>query len=53
MTDSQRDRLNDIGVELDSCWDLLRQRRALRESGRDPATGQMRPPRIVENYKGC
>jgi hypothetical protein len=52
MTDSQRDRLNSIGTELDGCWDLLRQRRALREFGRDSATAQMRPSRVVANYKG-
>ena len=51
MTASQRDRLNSIGMELDHCWELLRQRRALRESGRDPITAQVRPARIVENYK--
>jgi hypothetical protein len=52
MTDSQRQRLHDIEIELDRCWDLLRQRRALREFGRDPDTGEVRPERVVENYKG-
>jgi Protein of unknown function (DUF2630) len=36
LTDDDRDRLAKIKVELDQCWDLLRQRRALREFGRDP-----------------
>ena len=27
-----------LKVELDQCWDLLRQRRALREFGEDPIT---------------
>jgi uncharacterized protein DUF2630 len=44
-------RLEAIGVELDQCWDLLRQRRALREFGEDPNRAQVRPPGIVENYK--
>jgi len=44
-------RLETIRVELDQCWDLLRQRRALREFGGDPDQAQVRPPGIVENYK--
>ena len=44
-------RLETIRVELDQCWDLLRQRRALREFGGDPDQAQVRPPRVVENYK--
>jgi len=38
-------------VELDQCWDLLRQRRALREFGRDPDQAKVRPPKVVENYE--
>ncbi len=52
MTDVQRDRLAAINVELDRCWDLLRQRRALREFGRNPDDADVRPASIVENYKG-
>jgi len=51
LTDSDRDRLAKIKVELDQCWDLLRQRRALREFGRDPEQAKVRPPKIVENYE--
>jgi hypothetical protein len=40
-----------IEVELDQCWDLLRQRRALREFGDDPDHARVRPPDIVENYE--
>ncbi|UQX11375.1 DUF2630 family protein [Candidatus Mycobacterium methanotrophicum] len=32
----ERERLRRIEAELDQCWDLLRQRRALRETGGDP-----------------
>ncbi len=46
-----RDRLAKIKVELDQCWDLLRQRRALREFGRDPDQAKVRPPKVVENYE--
>jgi hypothetical protein len=45
-------RLKNIQVELDQCWDLLRQRRALREFGEDPAAARVRPPDVVENYEG-
>jgi hypothetical protein len=44
--------LTKINVELDRCWDLLRQRRALREYGRDPDQAEVRPAKVVENYKG-
>ena len=52
MTDAQRGRLATIDVELDRCWDLLRQRRALREFGRNPDEADVRPARVVENYRG-
>ncbi len=51
LTDDDRKRLAQIKVELDQCWDLLRQRRALREFGRDPDQARVRPPEIVENYE--
>jgi PP-loop superfamily ATP-utilizing enzyme len=41
-----------IEVELDQCWDLLRQRRARREFGQDPDTASVRDPGTVENYRG-
>ena len=52
MTDAQRGRLAAINVELDRCWDLLRQRRALREFGRNPDEADVRPAKVVESYKG-
>jgi hypothetical protein len=51
LTDDDRERLARIKVELDQCWDLLRQRRALREFGRDPDQAKVRPPTVVENYE--
>jgi hypothetical protein len=45
-------RLAAVNVELDQCWDLLRQRRALRETGRDPGDAHLRPPEVVEKYIG-
>jgi hypothetical protein len=35
---------------LDQCWDLLRQRRARREFGEDPALAEPRPTTEVEEY---
>jgi Protein of unknown function (DUF2630) len=49
---ADRDRLADIKVELDQLWDLLRQRRALRNSGGNPDDAQMRDPGTVERYLG-
>jgi Protein of unknown function (DUF2630) len=43
-------RLRAVEVQLDQCWDLLRQRRALRETGQDPDQAQLRPPDQVEGY---
>ena len=51
LTDDDRGRLAGLKVELDQCWDLLRQRRALREFGQDPDKAKVRPAKIVENYE--
>jgi hypothetical protein len=45
-----RDRLAQVSVELDRCWDLLRQRRALRSAGQDPSKAEARDPDTVERY---
>jgi hypothetical protein len=51
LSDSEHQRLESIRVGLDQCWDLLRQRRALREAGRDPSTANVRDPGVVERYE--
>jgi hypothetical protein len=48
LADEDRARLVTIEVQLDQCWDLLRQRRARREFGQDPDEAQVRPTRVVE-----
>jgi len=48
--EEDRRRLGDVEVELDRCWDLLRQRRALRETGRNPDDAQARDAGTVEGY---
>jgi len=47
-----RDRLADIRIELDQLWDLLRQRKALQDAGRNPNDAQLRDPGTVEGYLG-
>ena len=43
-------RLKSLEVQLDQCWDLLRQRRALRETGQNPNDASVRPGDQVEGY---
>jgi hypothetical protein len=46
-----RERLRSVEVELDRCWDLLRQRRALRDAGADPEQAEVRDAGTVEGYQ--
>jgi Protein of unknown function (DUF2630) len=50
-TEDDRHRLRQLKVSLDQCWDLLRQRRALREAGRDPDAAAVRRSEVVERYE--
>ena len=50
-TEDNRRRLDTIRVSLDQCWDLLRQRRALRRAGLDEDSAEIRPPEVVERYE--
>jgi hypothetical protein len=49
--EGDRDRLRSVEVELDRCWDLLRQRRALRDAGADPEGAHVRDAGTVEGYQ--
>jgi hypothetical protein len=49
-SEERRARLEQLKVELDTCWDLLRQRRAREEFGQDPDEAQPRDPDVVERY---
>lgn len=51
LSDHDQVRLEKLKVELDQCWDLLRQRDARREFGDDPDTAKVRPASVVERYK--
>jgi hypothetical protein len=50
MSDEERARLRQLEIQLDQCWDLLRQRRARSEFGEDPDDAKARPPEVVERY---
>ncbi|MGA5300535.1 DUF2630 family protein [Nucisporomicrobium flavum] len=43
-------RLKELEEALDQCWDLLRRRRAARETGNDPDAEQAHSTSEVENY---
>jgi hypothetical protein len=47
---ADRERRERVSVELDRCWDLLRQRRALRDAGANPDDAEARDPGTVEGY---
>jgi hypothetical protein len=51
LADHDQVRLEDIKVELEQCWDLLRQRDARREFGQDPNEAKVRPASVVERYR--
>jgi hypothetical protein len=44
------ERLREVEIELDRCWDLLRQRRALRDAGANPDEAHVRDANTVERY---
>ena len=49
--EGDRERLRSVEVELDRCWDLLRQRRALRDAGANPESAHVRDAGTVEGYQ--
>jgi len=51
INDSEQVRLEKLQVELDQCWDLLRQRRAKREFGESTEGTAVRPVSEVEGYQ--
>jgi Protein of unknown function (DUF2630) len=51
LSENEHRRLESIKVGLDQCWDLLRQRRALREAGSNPDAARVRDPTVVERYE--
>ena len=51
-TQEEHERLRHVETELDQCWDLLRQRDALRSAGGDPSRAEPRSADVVEKYIG-
>ena len=51
LSENDRRRLRQLEVQLDQCWDLLRQRRARRHAGQDPADAEVRSADVVERYQ--
>jgi len=50
--EAERERLQELQVTLDQCWDLLHQRRARRAAGMDPDQASVRDAGQVEGYLG-
>lgn len=46
----EHERMKQLEVNLDQCWDLLRQRRARRNAGLNPDDATVRDPNTVEHY---
>jgi hypothetical protein len=51
LSAEQATRLSELQVNLDRCWDLLRQRRARREYHQDPNEARLRDAATVEHYQ--
>jgi hypothetical protein len=51
LTDGDRKRLEDVQIQLDRYYDLLRQRRARRDAGHDPNVAHIRSADTVEHYQ--
>jgi hypothetical protein len=51
LTPQDRLRLEEVQVQLDRYYDLLRQRRARRNAGQDPNVADMRSADMVEHYQ--
>jgi hypothetical protein len=49
-SEADKQKLAEVKVALDRCWDLLRQRRAYAENKLNPDAAQARDESVVENY---
>lgn len=52
LSPAEHRRMEQLQVDLDRYWDLLRQRRSMRETGGDPDDAAMRDEATVEGYEG-
>jgi len=51
LSDAEHERLREVELALDQCWDLLRQRRARRDAGQDASGAAARDANTVEGYR--
>jgi hypothetical protein len=51
LSNADQERLRAVEIQLDQCWDLLRQRRARREFGQNPDEAAVRDQETVERYQ--
>ncbi len=51
LSEDDARQLHRVEVQLDQCWDLLRQRRAKRHAGQDPDEASVRDVGTVEHYR--
>jgi len=51
ISEEEVQKLHEMKLELDQCWDLLRQRRALRDAGENPNQAEARDIGTIENYE--
>lgn len=51
LSAEEKQRMSQLEVSLDQCWDLLRQRRALRSAHLNPEDATLRDADVVEHYK--
>jgi len=52
LSGDEHQRLKEVQVDLDRYWDMLRQRRSMRETGGNPDDAELRDANTVENYEG-
>ena len=52
LSPEEHTRLEQLKVQLDQLWDLLRQRRSHEQYGLDPDEASLRDPDTVEDYEG-
>ena len=51
LSGEEHARLEQVRVQLDQFWDLIRQRRSLRQYGEDPDQASLRDAETVEDYE--
>jgi hypothetical protein len=51
LTEEDIKQLHKVQLDLEQCWDFLRQRRALRNAGNNPDDAEIRDAETIKNYK--